>query len=102
MPVPENELPQPPQPLTGKQAKALEMLRAAGKPMEYRQLARVARCGQGPVEALALKGFVRREVRRIDRFIEEQPDDPVEINPALTLNADQLRVWPAIEQAVQQ
>jgi primosomal protein N' (replication factor Y) len=100
-PLPDHELPQPPPPLTAKQAKALEMLRAAGKPMEYRQLARLARCGQGPVEALVLKGVVRREVRRIDRFVEDLSEDAPSVEPAITLNADQLRAWAPIEEAVQ-
>src|SRR5438477_4897969 len=43
--VPEAELPDPRPTLTAKQAQALQQLRAAGKAVEPRQLARQARCG---------------------------------------------------------
>ena len=53
-------MPQPAPELTAKQKAALEQLRAAGKPVEVRQLARIARCGPGPVEALVVKGYATR------------------------------------------
>src|SRR5262245_44013721 len=46
--VPEAELPQPPPALTAKQTEALRQLRAAGRPMDPRHLALLARCGAGP------------------------------------------------------
>jgi primosomal protein N' (replication factor Y) len=99
--VPEADCPQPPPTLTAKQTEALKQLRAASKPMEPRRLARLARCGSGPIEALVIKGVARRVLRRIDRFADsgeerETPDTP------LTLNPDQLRVWATLEQALQQ
>ena len=99
--VPEGELPQAMPTLTAKQAAACEVLRSAGKPLEARQLAQQARCGPGPIEALVEKHIARKVVQRVDRFT-ELPDDYSEPEPNLTLNIDQLRVWPPLEQAVQQ
>ncbi|HJT78471.1 MAG TPA: DEAD/DEAH box helicase family protein, partial [Gemmataceae bacterium] len=99
--VPEADLPQPPPALTPKQKEALRQLRTASKPLEPRQLGRLAKCGPGPVEALVEKGFARRSVRRIDRFA----DTSDEANPPegpLTLNADQRRAWGAVEEALRQ
>jgi primosomal protein N' (replication factor Y) len=97
--VPEAELPQPPPALTAKQKEALRQLRSAGKPLEQRQLARQAKCGPGPVEALVLKGYARRAVRRIDRFSDSTEEAPAPEAP-VTLNADQVRAWAAIEAAL--
>jgi primosomal protein N' (replication factor Y) len=99
--VPENELPQPLPALTPKQAAALEQLRSAGKALEVHQLARTARCGTGPVEALIAKGVARRVVRRVDRFVEE-PEEPADPEGPVTLNADQLRAWTPVEQALRE
>jgi primosomal protein N' (replication factor Y) len=101
--VPAKELSQPESALPLKQATALEQLRTAGKPMETRKLARLARCGPGPIEALVEKGLVRRVVRRIDRF--QTPPEPLAdaLDPpgGIVLNVDQLRAWETIEHAVQ-
>src|SRR5579883_599832 len=59
-PVAEADLPQPPPTLTAKQTAALEALRGAGRPVELRRLASLARCGLGPVEALIDKGLARQ------------------------------------------
>ncbi len=84
--------------LTPKQRAALDELRKAGKPVEARVLARLAQCGPGPVLALVQKGLARRIVRRIDTFADgELPSEPA---VPLILNADQLRAWTPIEQAV--
>jgi primosomal protein N' (replication factor Y) len=99
--VPEADLPQPPPGLTAKQQQALHHLRAAGKPLEPRQIARLARCGPGPVEALVQKGFARRVVRRIDKFAEAPVDTEAADGP-VTLNGDQVRAWSAVEQALRQ
>ena len=40
--------------LTAKQTAVLALLRAAGKPVESKQLTQQARCGQGPLEALVI------------------------------------------------
>jgi primosomal protein N' (replication factor Y) len=99
--VPEADAPQPPPTLTNKQTDALRELRAAGKAIEMRKLARQARCGPGPIEALVVKGLARKLVRRIDRFTITE-EEPLADEPILTLNGDQLRAWAPIEQAVRQ
>jgi primosomal protein N' (replication factor Y) len=99
--LPEAELPQPLPELTAKQTAAWQQLRAAGKPLELRQLARQARCGQGPVEALVVKGLARRLARRIDRFAMPAEESAV-AEPVVTLNADQLQAWASVEQALRQ
>jgi primosomal protein N' (replication factor Y) len=97
--LPEAEWPQPAPALTAKQQAALDQLRTANKPLELRQLARQARCGQGPVEALLVKGVARRLVRRVDRFAEEVEDSAVAEAP-ISLNVDQLQAWAPLEQAL--
>src|SRR5262245_35254608 len=99
--VPEAELPQPAPNFTAKQTQALQQLRKADKPLELKQLARQARVGPGPIEALIAKGAARRVTRRIDTFnptIEESsaPAGPV------TLNPDQQRAWDAVESAIKE
>src|SRR5437588_713734 len=76
--------------LTPTQTAALQQLRSAGKPLEVRKLARIARCGTGPVEALITKGVARRVLRRVDRFAEESEETATAEGP-ITLNADQQR-----------
>ncbi len=97
----ENELPQPPPKLSAKQAAALEQLRSAGRPLEMRQLGRLARCGPAPLEALVEKGYARRLVRRIDRFADTS-DEAQENNGPITLNPDQQAVWTPIAEALRQ
>lgn len=99
--VPEEELPLPLPSLTAKQTDALRELRAAGKAMELRKLARQARCGSGPIETLVEKGLARKIVRRVDRF-KLTEEEPLVDEPILTLNSDQLRAWAPVEQAVRQ
>src|SRR5579875_903173 len=90
-----------PLPLPPKQAAVLEVLRKAGKPIEQRQLMERAKCGIGPIEALLLKGLVRRIARRVDRFVESSPEESVPTGP-ITLNDDQLNVWKQLEPALKQ
>jgi len=99
--VPEAELPQPLPELTAKQTVAWEKLRSAGKPLEVRQLARLARCGPVPLEGLIGKGLARRTVRRVERPPEshEETEAP---EPAVTLNNDQLQAYTPLEQALKQ
>jgi primosomal protein N' (replication factor Y) len=85
--------------LTPKQRLALDELRSAGGPLEARQLASRAHCGPGPIEALVKKGYVRRVVRRMEQPVRTVPAAG-EPEPAITMNADQLRAWQPIEQAV--
>ncbi|HEX5272644.1 MAG TPA: primosomal protein N', partial [Gemmataceae bacterium] len=72
--VPEAELPQPPPKLSAKQSAALDHLRSAGRALEARQLARLAKCGPAPLESLVEKGYARRVVRRVDRFADSSED----------------------------
>jgi primosomal protein N' (replication factor Y) len=97
--VPEAELPDPPPELTAKQAAVLEVLRKAGKPVELRQLARQAKCGSGPVEALVVKGMARRALRRIEQF-NDAPTEEHEPQGPITLNGDQQRAWEVLEPAL--
>ncbi|HEV3117819.1 MAG TPA: primosomal protein N', partial [Gemmataceae bacterium] len=97
--VPETALPQPLPELTAKQAAAFHQLCAAGRALEVRHLARLARCGTGPVAALIDKGVARRVVRRVDRFAEEIEEDSCTEGP-ISLNADQLRAWAPLEQSL--
>jgi primosomal protein N' (replication factor Y) len=97
--VPAPELPQPEPALPPKQKDALQHLRSAGKPVEARHLARLAKCGKGPIEALVQKGLARRAVRRIDKFTDTSEEEAAPEGP-ITLNADQERAWSAVEQAV--
>src|SRR5262249_15234780 len=99
--VPEVELTAPTPDLSPKQAEVLKHLRAAAKPIQVRQLAKLAGCGQGPIDAVVEKGLARRVVRRIDKFNADTEEKP-EPEAAITLNADQLQAWAPIEQAVQQ
>jgi primosomal protein N' (replication factor Y) len=97
--VPAADLPDPVPEITPKQAAVLELLRKADKPVELRQLTRQARCGSGPVEALVLKGLVRRAVRRVEHFTDTQEEG--EVQGPITLNEDQQRAWEALEPALQ-
>ncbi|MBY0527813.1 MAG: primosomal protein N' [Gemmataceae bacterium] len=96
--IPETELSGPPPALTSKQTAALDQLRRAGKAVEVRRLAQLAACGPGPLESLVSKGLARRVMRRVDQFSESLED--AEIPTPIVLNADQLRVWAPVEQAL--
>jgi len=97
--VPESELPSPLPSLSTKQKAVLDKLRSAGKPLEPRRLARLAECGQVPIEALVDKGLARRVARRVDKFEVQHEDDDKSEGP-ISLNPDQLVVWSPIEQAL--
>jgi primosomal protein N' (replication factor Y) len=107
--VPASELPEPAPKLTTKQETALAQLRGQGRPLEIRQLARLAKCGTGPVETLVAKGLARRVVRRIETAAASGAQPAAEDGDAATahaaadaleLNADQRRAWAALEPAV--
>src|SRR5258708_29445002 len=94
--VPESDLPDPLPSLSTKQKAVLDKLRPAGKPLEPRRLARLAECGQVPIEALVDKGLARRVARRVDKF-EVQPEDDDKSEGPISLNPDQLVVSSPIE-----
>src|SRR5262249_5239224 len=97
--VPETDVPQPPPKLSPKQTAALEHLRSAGRALEARQLARLAKCGPAPLEALVEKGYARRVVKRVDRFADTSEEAQVSDEP-ITLNGDQEGVWAPVEEAL--
>jgi primosomal protein N' (replication factor Y) len=97
--VAEAELPQPPPKLSAKQTAALEHLRSAGRALEARQLARQAKCGPAPLEALVEKGYARRVVKRVDRFADSS-EDATDTEGPIVLNADQEAVFAPVEQAL--
>ncbi len=97
--VPEDEIPQPRPVLTTKQQEALQHLYALARPVEIRQLARLASCKSGPIAALVDKGYARKSVRRVDQFSDSTEEVEPESGP-ITLNPDQLRAWSAIEQVL--
>ncbi len=99
--VPEAAVEEPSSALTAKQKSVLELLRQAGKPIEQRKLARQAKCGPGPIEALILKGLARRFSRRIDRFLDGAAEEETPHGP-IVLNDDQQRVWTRLEPALKQ
>jgi primosomal protein N' (replication factor Y) len=97
--VAEAELPQPQPKLSAKQAAALEHLRSAGRALEARQLARQAKCGPAPLEALVEKGYARRVVKRVDRFADSSEEAASTEGP-IVLNAAQETVFAPIERAL--
>jgi primosomal protein N' (replication factor Y) len=105
-PVPDSLLPYPPPTLSPKQQTALDCLRGHGRAIEPRALARLAKCGPGPVHVLVEKGLARRVLRRIDRFetgeIADSTESMVEAgtDEPLTLNSDQASAWAALEPAL--
>jgi primosomal protein N' (replication factor Y) len=112
--VPEAELPADKPKLAGKQAVALEELRRTNGPIGLRDLARRVQCGAAPIEALVQKGYARKSTMRVERL----PNGLRELSDAeqhagsqshergtaahtpIQLNADQLRAWAPVEQAV--
>src|SRR5262249_43333933 len=97
--VPDEELPDVTPALTPRQSAALARLREAGKPIDVKQLQKLAECGPGPVKALLGHGMIRRVVRRIDKGVSNSDEAAPDEN--LTLNADQLRAWSQLEPALQ-
>ncbi len=95
-PVPDAELPSPLPGLTPKQTEVMKQLKQAAKPLEVKELARLARCGSVPIEALLEKGLLRRTMRRID-LAHDSTQTETDENKPVTLNADQQRVWQTLE-----
>jgi primosomal protein N' (replication factor Y) len=113
-PVPEANLPDPLPKLTPRQTAVLSYLRQRSEPVEQRELARQTQAGLAVILALAGKGFVRKSTIRIERplgadaprlpsglreLIDSEAQAPSPTSP-IEMNADQLRAWAPIEQAV--
>ena len=101
--VPESLLPTPLPKLTPKQAAAFAELRDHGKPVEMRRLAKLVKCGPGPLEQLVHKGLVKRVVRRVDQFtklLAPGPDAPEAVVPVLS--ADQQAAWQELQPLIEQ
>jgi primosomal protein N' (replication factor Y) len=108
---PTTELPDPPPKLSAKQALVFEYLRQRGRPVEQRELARQTNAGLGVIDALVVKGYVRKSTVRTERLpnglkeiaasglATETAAKPQAALP-IVLNPDQLRAWSPIEQAV--
>jgi primosomal protein N' (replication factor Y) len=97
--VAESDLPTPLPSLTPKQTIALDKLRKSDTPLEVRQLARQASVGQAVVKALIEKGYIRKFVERIERG-DTATADEVEPTVALHMNADQVKVWGTVQEAL--
>jgi primosomal protein N' (replication factor Y) (superfamily II helicase) len=100
--LPESELPNPLPKLTAKQAAAFAELRAHGKPMEMRRLAKLVRCGSGPLELLIEKRLIKRVVRRIDKFAKVLAPGIEPENAAIVLNPDQQLAWEQLKLVLDQ
>jgi len=84
--------------LPPKQREVLRILAASAKPLTPGELARAARCTQGPIAALRRKGLIRAKTGRIDTLRpEEKP--PVAQRPLL-LNPEQEQALNAIRTAL--
>ncbi len=73
--------------LSAKQSAVLDVACAATEPLPAETLARLARCGLGPVMALKKRGLLEVERRRVDSAKEEWVEAVQQ--PDLTLNSDQ-------------
>lgn len=104
-PLPKEQLPNPLPPVTPQQKAALDKLKKENRPLEIIQLARLAKCTAGVVAGLVKKGLVRKYAERIESDAanpdrEVGGDDDAPPAPPIELNADQVRVWAPIKQAV--
>lgn len=84
--------------LPPKQAAVLDVACAATDALPAETLARLARCGLGPVMALKNRGLLEVERRRIDSGTEEQVESVQQ--PDLTLNSDQRQALDLILQEI--
>ncbi len=104
--VPQLLWPNPVPKLTAKQKRVLEILEATERPIDIRELARLAQCKMAPILGLIRKNLARRRVGRVENpivhdeeYINEPPSNFVPETP-FTLTADQQQVWSAIEPAL--
>jgi primosomal protein N' (replication factor Y) len=108
--VPETLWPNPLPALSIKQKSILDLIKNLGKPVEAKQLGRLAQCGPGPIRALVDKNLLIRKVQRVENLREQQEEEneekPMEEGPTdperLTLTEDQAKVWTELEKAVQE
>src|SRR5262249_9210790 len=84
--------------LPARHAAVRQRLQTWGKPVEVKQLQRLAEVGPGPIKALGEKGLIRRVVRRVDRF-EVSGEEDHALGP-VTLNGDQVQAWGTLEPAL--
>jgi primosomal protein N' (replication factor Y) len=80
--------------LSAKQKAVLEILAAAGRPMDAAELTQAADCGTAPLAALRQKGLIRAIRQREAQFT--APAGPATQEADLTLNADQKRALDTI------
>jgi primosomal protein N' (replication factor Y) len=81
-----------------KQAAVLKILSEAQSPMTAAELARAAKCGQGPIKTLQRKGLIRSRARRVQT--PQYSTAPVKREKHLVLNADQHKALSAILEAM--
>lgn len=97
--VPLDQCPHPPPTLTAKQTAVLEVLRQQAKPIEPPALAKLAKCGSGPIHVLVEKGLAQRNIRRLERFRPDEEPRP-ELAIAPTLTPEQQAAWKELEPAL--
>jgi primosomal protein N' (replication factor Y) len=103
--LPKEKLPNPLPTVTPPQKVALEKLRQENRPLEMRELARLAKCTTGVVAGLVKKGLVRKFSERIETEAaapahDRDEDAPTPCGPEIVLNADQIRVWEQLKGAL--
>ncbi|AMV23919.1 Primosomal protein N' [Gemmata sp. SH-PL17] len=105
-PLPKEKLPNPLPTVTPQQKAALDKLKKENRPLEVLQLARLAKCTTGVVAGLIKKGLVRKFSERIetpaampDAETEDQSTSAPHVE--IALNADQLRVWEPLKNALE-
>jgi len=80
--------------LPAKQAAVIKVLARAKDPLTPNELARAAKCSQGPITALRRKGYIRSRTGRVQHRPQLEP--AATRQPHLTLNADQQKAMDAI------
>ncbi len=80
--------------LTEKQAAVMKVLAVERRAMTPKELARAAKCAQGPITALRRKGLIRARTARVQSKRDDQPETAREEH--LVLNDDQQKALDAI------
>jgi primosomal protein N' (replication factor Y) len=102
-PVAKDQLPNPLPTVSPQQKAALDRLKKENRPLEVGQLARLAKCGPGVVAGLVKKGLLRKFTERVENTGESGASTPggdAETPGRIELNADQIRVWAQIQDAL--